>query len=89
MILRAKWRVAVTLRPAAGLTFSYWVDKFIALRKCQKPYALAEEVTYSINILVRLLPFVQNILMYKLYFQVSVARHALPTWCGVKCLPSG
>ena len=53
------------------------MDKFIALRKCQKPYALAEEVTYSINILVRLLPFVQNILMYKLYFQVSAARHAL------------
>lgn len=67
------------LHAAAGLTFSYWVDKFIALRKCQKPYALAEEVTYSINILVRLLPFVQNIIMYKLYFQVSAAQHVLRT----------
>ena len=73
-----------SLHGAAGLTLSYWVDKFIALRKCQKPYALAEEVTYSINILVRLLPFVQNILMYKLYFQVSAAGHALHTWCGLK-----
>ena len=42
----------------------------MALRRAQKPSALGDEVTGAINLLVRLLPLVQMILMYHLYFQV-------------------
>lgn len=42
----------------------------MALRRAQKPSALGDEVTGAINLLVRLLPLVQMILMYRLYFQV-------------------
>ena len=49
---------------------SYWGGKYMALRRAQKPSALGDDVTAAINLLVRLLPLVQMILMYKLYFQV-------------------
>ncbi len=42
----------------------------MALRRAQKPSALGDEVTGAINLLVRLLPLVQMILMYHLFFQV-------------------
>ena len=43
----------------------------MALRRCQKPSALGDEVTEAIDLLVRLLPLIQMILMYRLYFQVT------------------
>ncbi len=53
----------------------------MALRRAQKPSALGDEVTGAINLLVRLLPLVQMILMYHLFFQVwkllSPSRSAL------------
>ena len=51
----------------AGLVISYWGGKYMALRRAQKPSALGDEVTGAINLLVRLLPLVQMILMYHLY----------------------
>ena len=54
----------------AGLVISYWGGKYMALRRAQKPSALGDEVTGAINLLVRLLPLVQMILMHHLYFQV-------------------
>ena len=65
--------VATECSACAGLSISYWVDKYIALRKAQKPIALADNVTDASNLLVRLLPLVQLILMYKLYFLVGSA----------------
>ena len=80
---------------------SYWGGKYMALRRAQKPSALGDDVTGAINLLVRLLPLVQMILMYHLYFQVPYDcagmlthgirhRHGLlgwPTRCQV-CGPS-
>lgn len=43
----------------------------MALRRAQKPSALGNDVTAAINLLVRLLPLVQMILMRHLYFQVN------------------
>ena len=67
----------------AGMIISYWGSKFMALRRCQKPSALGDEVTVAIDLLVRLLPLIQMILMYRLYFQVcfsdqhTIAKHIL------------
>lgn len=55
-----------------GLFLSYWGSKLTALRRAQKPSALGDEVTVAINLLVRLLPLVQMILMYHLYFPVRL-----------------
>ena len=50
----------------------------MALRRAQKPSALGDDVTAAINLLVRLLPLVQMILMRYLYFQVThPCMHAL------------
>lgn len=43
----------------------------MALRRAQKPSALDDDVTAAINLVVRLLPLVQMILMRHLYFQVT------------------
>lgn len=55
----------------AGLCISYWGGKHVALRRAQKPSALGNDVTAAINLLVRVLPLVQMILMRHLYFQVK------------------
>ena len=57
----------------AGLIMSYWGGKYMALRRAQKPSALGDDVTAAINLLVRLLPLVQMILMHHLYFQVLLS----------------
>ena len=56
---------------------TYWGSKLTALRRAQKPSALGDEVTGAINLLVRLLPLVQMILMYRLYFPVSILDASL------------
>ncbi len=67
----------------------------MALRRAQKPTALGDDVTGAINLLVRLLPLVQMILMYHLYFQVTCLLNSssapLAPACsvctsGLKCL---
>ena len=63
-------RCAVQPTCCAGLMASYWGGKYMALRRAQKPSALGDDVTGAINLLVRLLPLVQLILMYHMYFQV-------------------
>ena len=55
------------------MIITYWGGKFMALRCCQKPSALGDDVTEAIDLLVRLLPLIQMILMYRLYFQVSLS----------------
>lgn len=52
------------------MVISYWGSKYMALRRCQKPSALGDDVTTAIDLLVQLLPLIQMILMYQLYFQV-------------------
>lgn len=50
----------------------------MALRRAQKPSALGDDVTAAINLLVRLLPLVQMVLMRHLYFQVTpLTAHSL------------
>lgn len=61
-----------------GLFVTYWGSKLTALRRAQKPSALGDEVTKAINLLVRLLPLVQMILMFRLYFPVSNVKHSSP-----------
>ena len=59
----------------------------MALRRAQKPSALGDDVTAAINLLVRLLPLVQMILMRHLYFQVTCFDHTVSThykYCSAK-----
>lgn len=70
------------LHVSAGLCISYWGGKYMALRRAQKPSALGNDVTAAINLLVRLLPLVQMILMRHLYFQVNCYCN-----CCCYCLP--
>ena len=74
------WRVSDGRLQCTGLIFSYWGSKYLALRRAQKPSALGNDVTAAINLLIRLLPLVQMILMYRLYFQVCLT--------SLSCLPS-
>ncbi|GMH32281.1 hypothetical protein BSKO_00115 [Bryopsis sp. KO-2023] len=53
---------------ALGMSISYMTDKYIALRRTQKPHNLTYRVTSAINRLIRLLPLIQMILMWQLYF---------------------
>ncbi len=68
----------------AGLVISYWGGKYMALRRAQKPSALGDEVTGAINLLVRLLPLVQMILMYHLFFQVW--KLLFPSRSALSCI---
>lgn len=53
---------------ALALLISYMTDKYLALRHTQKPHNLAHKVTVAINRVILLLPLVQMILMWRLYF---------------------
>lgn len=54
-----------------GLTISYCLNKWIALRRAAAPPNLSGMVTSPLNWLLRLLPLVQLILMKELYFYVG------------------
>ncbi|GAB4814122.1 hypothetical protein N2152v2_001168 [Parachlorella kessleri] len=53
-----------------GLFLAYWTDKWVALRRAAHPGNLSGQVTSAaVDPLVRLLPFVQLVLMRFLYFK--------------------
>eukprot|EP01024_Parvocaulis_polyphysoides_P007008 TRINITY_DN12102_c0_g1_i1.p2 TRINITY_DN12102_c0_g1~~TRINITY_DN12102_c0_g1_i1.p2 ORF type:complete len:353 (-),score=40.12 TRINITY_DN12102_c0_g1_i1:316-1374(-) len=52
-----------------GLFFSYWTDKYVALRRCKKPQALNAEVDDTILFVLRLLPVMQILMMAFVYFE--------------------
>ncbi|KAK9808616.1 hypothetical protein WJX72_000561 [[Myrmecia] bisecta] len=64
-----------------GLTIQYWSDKYLALRKAEKPSAMSHRMTVAIDMLIRLLPLVQLILMHQLYFAGHPAISAV-FWTG-------
>lgn len=53
---------------ALGLLISYFTDKYVALRLAQKPHNLAYVVTIAINNAILVLPLVQLLLIWRLYF---------------------
>eukprot|EP01025_Chloroclados_australasicus_P054216 TRINITY_DN6421_c0_g4_i2.p1 TRINITY_DN6421_c0_g4~~TRINITY_DN6421_c0_g4_i2.p1 ORF type:complete len:1030 (-),score=103.50 TRINITY_DN6421_c0_g4_i2:316-3195(-) len=60
-----------------GLTFSYWADKYVALRRCKKPQALSAEVDDLIIYLLRLLPVMQILMMGLVYFEHMQAHRVV------------
>lgn len=66
---------------ALGLLISYFTDKYVALRLAQKPHNLASVVTVAINNVILVLPLVQMLLIWRLYFQNE--KWVLPIfWVG-------
>lgn len=58
--------------PSAGLTLSYWVDKFVALRRAPAPSPAPPLAgTSAIAALLRVLPLVQLLLTWRLYLPHS------------------
>ncbi|KAL4440168.1 hypothetical protein ABPG75_003169 [Micractinium tetrahymenae] len=79
------WMPVLPISPflaALGLFWAYWVDKIVALRRCAHPGNMRGKLVSSADLLIRLLPLMQLLLMRFVFFVGEGAMTAV-FWTGL------